>query len=207
MVFLSCAAIEIHSSHDEYLMSAKSSSIDVKSESGLLSGTFITVYGGRYTDRHLGEKVLMLKKIYYEDSWLQTIAVGKILFDNNPHFRIELEAQFANHIGEQKHYEFNFLAAFRLQYTPFSFLSPFTFAFGNGVSYATEVPVIEDRSRTNVNASQFLNYLLLEVAASHPKVSNWEMVGRIHHRSGVFGLYNGVRGGSNVMAIGLRHYF
>ncbi len=176
-------------------------------ETSQLSGFFITIYGGRYTDRHLGEKVLMLKPIYYEDSWLKSLALGKTVIDNSQHYRIEIESQFAKHVGEQSHYEINFLVAFRLQYFPLLDNFPFSFAFGSGISYATETPVIEERSRTNVNASKFLNYLLLEIASAIPGISNWELVGRIHHRSGVFGIYSNVRGGSNVMAAGLRYHF
>lgn len=173
----------------------------------LHSGFFATLYGGRYTDRHLLDKVLMLKPIYYEDSWLKSLALGKIIYDGGNYYRLEIEVQFADHVGEQKHHEFNALAVFRLKYVTSSYILPFSFAFGNGLSYATETPKIEDRSRTNINASKLLNYLLLEVAINAPFVERWELVGRIHHRSGIFGLFNNVRGGSNVMAAGLRYYF
>lgn len=182
--------------HDRKSLSAKNS-----------QGFFITIYGGRYTDRHLGEKVLMLKPIYYEDSWLKTIALGKIIYNDSYLYRLELESQLSNHVGEQSHYEFNFLITFRLSYDTAHHSFPLSFAFGNGISYATRVPKIEESSRTNTNASKLLNYLLLEVAADIPRVSDWKIVGRIHHRSGVFGLFNNVRGGSNVMAAGIRHYF
>jgi hypothetical protein len=173
----------------------------------LFSGFFIIVYGGRYTDRHLGEKVLMLKPIYYEDSWTKTLAVGRILMERSEFYRLEFETQFTKHIGEQSHYEFNLVFAIRMRYNPFSTYMPLSLALGNGISYATEVPVIEERSRTNINATKLLNYLMLEIAAEIPKTENWELIGRIHHRSGVFGLYNGVRGGSNIMTAGLRYYF
>jgi|SRR5690554_1772612 len=176
-------------------------------KSNLLSGYSVTVYGGRYTDRHLRAKILKLKPIYYENSWLMSLAVSKQIFDRSDFFRLELETQFAKHIGEQKHYEFNTLLTLRLRYQTASFSFPLSFAVGNGLSYATETPVIEERSRTNVNASRFLNYLLLEIAVDLPILENWEAVGRIHHRSGVFGLYSNVRGGSNIMTVGTRYNF
>ncbi len=178
----------------------------LSSDSSDLSGYFLTIYGGRYTDRHLLDKVLMLKPIYYEDSWMQAIALGKNIYQKSSLFRLEVETQFANHIGEQKHYEFNVLFVFRLLNITSNFQLPFSLAFGNGLSYATEVPKIEERSRTNLNASRLLNYLLLEIATDLPSIPNWEIIGRIHHRSGVFGLFNNVHGGSNIMTIGLRYF-
>ena len=60
---------------------------------------------------------------------------------------------------------------------------PTTFAVGEGISYATEVPELEPGE----GASQWLNYLLFEVTFALPKYPEWAIVGRIHHRSGFFG--------------------
>jgi hypothetical protein len=138
---------------------------------------------------------------------LLSLAISRVILDRSDFYRLEFEAQFADHVGEQKHYEFNALITVRLRYRTEGFSLPVSFAVGNGFSYATETPAIEERSRTNVNASKFLNYLLLEIAVDVPALTNWEVVGRIHHRSGVFGLYNSVRGGSNIMTAGMRYNF
>ncbi|MBM5800844.1 MAG: DUF3769 domain-containing protein, partial [Cyanobacteria bacterium K_DeepCast_35m_m2_023] len=53
--------------------------------------------------------------------------------------------------------------------------------------------------------TQFLNYLAFEVEALvNPQ---WSLVGRLHHRSGSYGVYSGVREGSNGYLVGLRYRF
>jgi len=42
-------------------------------------------------------------------------------------------------------------------------------------------------------------YVLVELSFSLPQVLKWSLVWRIHHSSEVFGLFNGVHGGSNAM--------
>ena len=70
-----------------------------------------------------------------------------------------------------------------------------------GVSFYTDVSLYEKTFREK--SSQLLNYLGFEVeAAVSPDLS---LVGRIHHRSGAFGLFDGVSGGSNGYLLGLRY--
>ena len=76
-----------------------------------------------------------------------------------------------------------------------------SFGFVEGISYNTSVSNYERTFRENF--SQLLNYLAFELEAS---VSDQlSMVGRIHHRSGAFGTYNGVKEGSNAYLLGLRY--
>jgi len=44
---------------------------------------------------------------------------------------------------------------------------------------------------------------MVEMAAASPNVNDWSIVASIHHRSGVYGSFNNVEGGSNVVAIDL----
>ena len=76
-----------------------------------------------------------------------------------------------------------------------------SFSVVEGISYNTDVSLYEKTFRENNN--QLLNYLGFEVeAAVSPDLS---LVGRIHHRSGAFGLFDGVSGGSNGYLLGLRY--
>jgi len=168
---------------------------------------FVSIYGGRYTDRHLASKVLMLKPIYYENSWLQVFVVGSTFFESLPYLSLEYELQIGKHVGEQYHEEINIAAILRWHYLPDILGQSISVAVGMGESYATMTPPIEQRSRTNVNATKWLNYLVIEGMISPNLFPTWHLFGRIHHRSGLFGLYNGVRGGSNIMTVGIRHNF
>ncbi|MFM7733748.1 MAG: DUF3769 domain-containing protein, partial [Cyanobium sp.] len=75
--------------------------------------------------------------------------------------------------------------------------------FEEGVSLTTSISNYEDTYRER--SSRFLNYLAFEVEALVSP--QWSAVGRIHHRSGAFGTYNGVREGSNAYLLGLRYRF
>jgi hypothetical protein len=75
--------------------------------------------------------------------------------------------------------------------------------FEEGVSFTTSISNYEDTYRER--SSRFLNYLAFEVEALVSP--QWSAVGRIHHRSGAFGTYNGVKEGSNAYLLGLRYRF
>lgn len=79
-----------------------------------------------------------------------------------------------------------------------------TFAFGNGLSFASTVPELESRLE---RTSNLLYHLFLEVTLSLDRQSPWEFLFRIQHRSGAFGLFNGVVGGSDFLCLGLRYRF
>ncbi|EAQ75471.1 hypothetical protein WH5701_01445 [Synechococcus sp. WH 5701] len=75
--------------------------------------------------------------------------------------------------------------------------------FVQGVSLNTNLSNYESTYREK--SARFLNYLGFEIEGSFSP--QWSMVGRIHHRSGAFGTYNGVREGSNAYLLGLRYRF
>lgn len=70
-----------------------------------------------------------------------------------------------------------------------------------GVSMNTDFSYYEQTYRERF--SRFLNYLAFEVEALVDP--QWSLVGRIHHRSGAYGTYNGVSEGSNGYLLGLRY--
>ncbi len=76
-----------------------------------------------------------------------------------------------------------------------------SFAVTEGISYYSEVSEYERTFRKKY--SQLLNYLAFEIEVSTSK--NVSIVGRIHHRSGAFGIYNGAHGGGNGYLLGLRY--
>ena len=77
--------------------------------------------------------------------------------------------------------------------------------FGEGLSWASDVPIIEidEASISDKEVAQFLNYLdisfdfdlgrLLRIKS----LNNLYLGYTVKHRSGVFGLFSGVTGGSN----------
>ncbi len=167
------------------------------------SERYLTVYGGKYSDDNLGE-LLANEPIEFENSTFAGLAVAKRISEFHPSYQWEVEGQIGKHFHDQIHWEFNIAAIVRWKRFPWNHYLRTSVAIGDGLSYATEVPPLELKSHTNTGATRLLNYLVIEMTVSPPQVQNWSIVGRIHHRSGVFGLFNNVRGGSNVLALGIK---
>lgn len=78
-----------------------------------------------------------------------------------------------------------------------------TAAFGLGLSYATELPIME---RTlEGDSEQLLVHWFAELTAG-PRSSAWALSLRLHHRSDGLGLM-GERGGMNALGLGVRVAF
>jgi hypothetical protein len=77
-------------------------------------------------------------------------------------------------------------------------------SIGIGPSVTTEIPPLEsDRGRI----SYVLNQVMVEFLAPKPEGSPVQPVERIHHRSGIFGLINGIVGGSDYLGDGVQFRF
>lgn len=105
-------------------------------------------------------------------------------------------------------FEINSFLILRWQSFPWHKYLYTTVAVGEGLSYAHRVPYIESHDTTNSKkTSRVLNFLSWEITAALPKCPDWSLVYRLHHRSGIFGIFNGVSGGSNVTAFGIRYTY
>jgi hypothetical protein len=171
----------------------------------------VTAWGGQMIDAPFGDTFLFNGRTRPEA--MLGVGVQKRIMRAGP-FALELEADVFSHIAkQQKGGEFN-------QSTPYADLPPqsfgeavigigarvwvqpwLSFSVVEGVSYNTDVSLYEKTFRENY--TQLLNYLAFEVEAAVS--SDLSLVGRIHHRSGAFGTYEGVSEGSNGYLLGLRY--
>lgn len=115
---------------------------------------------------------------------------------------LEAEAGFARHFETHAVYESTGAIVLRWLNPPWSKSVGGSVAFGNGLSYASRVPESEI-TRLPLN-SKLLYYLLFDLSVSLPRQESWELLFRVHHRSGIFGLFGGVSGGSDFLCLGLR---
>lgn len=102
-------------------------------------------------------------------------------------------------------YEINPYLAFRWANFPWNKYIATSFAVGEGLSYDSKVP--EQEIPKEGKPQRILNYLMLEATVALPRSPQWELVARIHHRSGVFGLYESANAGSTAVGLGLRYRF
>ena len=168
----------------------------------------VTVYSGRYVDSALVEDILLSSELDTRDGYLAALAYSERFHSfSDGGGQWEWEGQLVQHFGDQDHQEFNGLVAVRWQRFPWSEKLRTSAAFGEGLSLATEEPPLELESQGNSGTNELLNYLLLEATFGLPSAPSWDFVLRIHHRSGIFGLFDDVSGGSNVVAVGLKYRF
>ncbi len=171
----------------------------------------ITAWGGQMIDSNFGDTFLFNGRMRPE--YLLGVSMQKRIWRAGP-LQLELEADlFAHKAYEQQGGPFNQTIpnantpaqtfgegilgiGARLWVQPWLSLG-----FVEGISYNSVVSNYERTYRKNY--ANLLNYLAFELeAAVSPELS---MVGRIHHRSGAFGAYSGVKEGSNAYLIGVRY--
>ena len=75
-----------------------------------------------------------------------------------------------------------------------------------GASYATGVSAWERLKSGNDKGSNLLQFGAIEVSFAAHANSRGEFFIRVHHRSGIWGLINGVSGGSSYLSVGFREY-
>lgn len=141
-----------------------------------------------------------LARTLSEDNFMRRLVrplVGMVQFAGNVTFR--------NGSGEPTIYEFDPYFSFRWANLPWNQYINTSFAIGEGISYATSTPALEKDG--NSDTKRLLNYLMLEATFALPNYPRWQLVARIHHRSGAYGLYRAGNTGSNDVGLGLRYLF
>jgi hypothetical protein len=141
----------------------------------------------------------------FEDAGLVGVALARRVGEMGRRVDLELEGQVAKHFGDQDHVEFT--AALMVRWLPFPWDARVdtSFAGGVGLSFASEIPEIEERNHEDT--ARLLGYMVFEAAFSDPRLPQWSLVARLHHRSGVFGIFHDVRGASNGLGVGIKFRF
>ncbi len=171
----------------------------------------LTLWGGQMVDSGFGEAFVF--KGRKRPEYLLGIGLQKRIYRSGV-FSVELEGDIFHHESfKQDGGKFN-------QEIPYADLPDHSFdegivgigarlwvqpwlSFGviEGVSYYTQTGQYENTFRSK--SSQLLNYLGFEIEASLNR--KFSLVGRLHHRSGAFGLFDGVHGGGNGYLVGFRY--
>ena len=146
---------------------------------------------------------------------VQSVELAKTLDENNWFRRlvsplvgvVQLAGNVAIRHGKNENtiYEVDPYIAFRWANFPWNDYVTTSLAIGEGVSYASSVPWVEKRNNHNVR--RLLNYLMLEATFAPPSYPQLQLIARIHHRSGAYGLYHAGNSGSNVLGLGIRYLF
>ncbi|MDY6824345.1 MAG: hypothetical protein SWH68_11205 [Thermodesulfobacteriota bacterium] len=178
----------------------------------LVTGNFdwtVSLYNGIYSQRTLGETTFS-RPHQNNDKFLHGLGLSRELAEFGDYFRLELEGIFSRHHGtydgEYQDYE-ELVAALLIRYDNFPWKDyiHISFAVGEGLSVTSKRAMHEVQSRGKTQ--RLLNYLAFELAFAAPSYPRYSLVYRIHHRSGVYGLFGGVKGASDFYVLGLRYRF
>jgi hypothetical protein len=120
---------------------------------------------------------------------------------------LEAEAGMDQRFGDM-HATTGWLAAgFRWTSFPWNDVITTTIAFVDGGSLASQIDTEERTRSKNGRGSDFLNFASPEITFALPDQPQYELVMRYQHRSGIFGLINGVYEASSFATIGFRRTF
>lgn len=163
-----------------------------------------TLYTGRLTDARLGGTAVGDFK--FEDAGFVSLGLMRRLYTHRHYVNLELEGQVKKFFGNQDNWDFGLIGYVRWLPFPWDRYIETSFAAGAGLSYATAVPAIEAKNYDQT--ARFLGALSFEFTFALPTRPEWCLVaGLIHHRSGAAGTFNGVRGASNGLGMGIRYHF
>ena len=173
------------------------------------------VLGGRMTDAALVD--VFVFNYGWDEANLLSGEVGYTLKDDNPVARfldpVLSSVDVALNVTYQDDPAGNILVVSpyimaRWSNFPWSKTIRTTFGLGGGLSWASDIPSIEINSKiSNGDYSKLLNYIAVEATFALPKHPDWQLVYRLHHRSGVFGLLGADNAGNTAVQLGIRHYF
>jgi hypothetical protein len=172
-----------------------------------LSTNTFTFYSGRISSEETWHDVL--RKPYsseYADAYLVSgafsHAYGRKLGGK---LRTEYEINVTYNFGAQDHWELN-VAPITLRWMQFPWNERVstTVAFGLGLSYAFDYPMVEYELENDTR--QLLLFWQLELTAGPPH-GKWSTVLRLHHRSPGWGAMGVADGGMNAPSLGFRYEF
>jgi hypothetical protein len=118
----------------------------------------------------------------------------------------EAEAGLSARFGDEDLGEMWTAVYLRFSGFPWNDIVYTTIAGNIGLSVLSEKSQFE-KERDGHKTEELLHYLGPEITVADPDMRDLELVFRLHHRSGVYGLFNGVDSGSTFLTGGLRVHF
>lgn len=181
-------------------VSAETSEVE-KSESNYK--WFLSIYGGPHTDENLAQ-IAVLNATYSDGNYVAVGALAREIYRYEQWLSFELEGQVGKHFGsDNDHWEFVGLVLGRWHPFPWDKYIDTSFAMGGGLSYFSELSQTE--LQRDENAQKLLGYLAFEFTFGLPQYPRWNLMFRVHHRSGAKGLIG--ESVSNYSCFGLKFAF
>ena len=161
----------------------------------------VAVFGGEGTDDSFSDIVENLFAVDGNTERLLAIALRRRVGGFGDHLWFELEGMYGHHYGSQRYGEFGIALYARVHDFPWDDYIVTTMAAGVGPSITTRQSELEF-DKTGIR-QKTLNQLNLELTLALPEYPDYALLGRLQHRSGIFGTINGVDDASNFVSLGL----
>ncbi len=157
------------------------------------------------SDMYMAPKALWDSNFREESVVGGTISYNAVRFLR--HFTLEAEIGVGHRFGVGA--TEGWVAGFvRYDNFPWNHVLRTTVAASIGVNYINTLPASENPpGDPGAARSKLLHYFAPEITFALPDQPQHELLFRLHHRSGVFGLFNGVHGGADAFVMGYRYRF
>ena len=159
------------------------------------------------------EKFVPIWDWTWEDAGIVGGAVSRRLVTFFGVIDVEAELGIGQRFGKMDETEVWSALFFRWTWFPWNHYLKTTIATSTGLNWASGISDLERRRDGNGRGSQLLHYFSPEITFALPQLPQWELVARLHHRSGAkvfFGdiaMFNGVDGGAHFGTLGVRYRF
>jgi len=163
----------------------------------------LSAYVGPHADDTLTD-IAWLNATYSDDNYVAVVALAREVYQYKQWVSVEIEGQVGKHFGtDVDHLEFVGLIIGRWHPFPWDRYIDSSFAIGSGLSYNNDVSQIE--LEEDEDAQRLSGYLAFELTFGLPQYPRWNLMFRIHHRSGVGNLI--VKASTNYVCGGLKFAF
>ena len=163
-------------------------------------------YGGQYYDSEPAG--LTQGNANYLNQYIVAVTASRTVWHSNAiPLSLEIDGMIGQQFGLASLSEIAIAPVLRWSSFPWKETLQTDFRFGPlGVSYTTSVSPLE--RGISGNGSHMLNFLLIELAFSHPQMKSKEVFMRLHHRCAIYDLLNNYgANGEDFLAFGFRHHF
>ncbi|MBW6520206.1 MAG: hypothetical protein K0A99_04220 [Desulfoarculaceae bacterium] len=186
------------------LFAAKGQTANLEDEKTNLDHQWaLSLYGGVHAIDHIRD-IITFDADYSDGNNVLVAALAREVYRSRRFLSFELEGQVGRHFGDDvNHWEFVALGLGRWHTFPWDHLVNTSFGAGAGFSFYTEISSVEKLKHDD--AQRLLGYLALELTFGLPRLPHWDLLTRIHHRSGLFRVIG--KGSSNYLTVGLRYTF
>ena len=144
---------------------------------------------------------------YAAGDHLVATTVSRVTWEFWRHWTMEPELGVGQRYGRESATEVWGALYFRYHGFPWDRTLLTTMALSTGMNWASEVTDVERERARDDTGSQWMHYFSPEITFALPSHPNSELLIRVHHRSGVFGLVSDAWGGAQYATVGLRFRF